>query len=95
MFLSSGHECNSIISYCLLYVGNDKLFLLEVTELTVHNFAVQMNVSLLYRSQIETEPYLHLRYEGTDCALMCSGQIYTPTEDSCQFGDFQKSFLDR
>lgn len=31
------------------------------------------NVGLnIFRSQISTEAFLHMRYSGTDCALMCT-----------------------
>ena len=26
----------------------------------------------IFRSQISTEAFLHMRYSGTDCALMCT-----------------------
>ncbi|KAK5647177.1 hypothetical protein RI129_002069 [Pyrocoelia pectoralis] len=41
---------------------------------------------------IVCETYLHMRYDGTDCALMCS-----PAEigNGTKHGDFLKSFLDR
>ena len=48
------------------------------------------------RDQIVTEPYLHLRYQGTDCALMCT----TATGDSeipdvMKHGDFGSMFINR
>ncbi|XP_067005081.2 5-oxoprolinase isoform X2 [Anabrus simplex] len=48
--------------------------------------------------QIETEAFLHLRYEGTDCALMCSGSSKSTSGDgdtACKHGDFKKTFLER
>ncbi|CAH0696219.1 unnamed protein product [Spodoptera exigua] len=45
-------------------------------------------------SQIHTEPYLHLRYAGTDCALMVAplpGQSAT----ACRHGDFYTAFINR
>ncbi|XP_045505290.1 5-oxoprolinase [Colias croceus] len=45
-------------------------------------------------SQIVLEPYLHLRYSGTDCALM----VPPSPEDSAQHtkhGDFYASFINR
>ena len=46
--------------------------------------------------QIETEPYLHLRYDGTDCALMCGPSVLSSSRDSvCTNGDFMKTFVDR
>ena len=45
-------------------------------------------------SYIETESFLHLRYQGTDCALMC-----TPSKNSenkaTKHGDFLTTFLER
>ncbi|XP_033609037.1 5-oxoprolinase isoform X3 [Cryptotermes secundus] len=44
---------------------------------------------------IHTEAYLHLRYEGTDCALMCTANPSSKSETACKHGDFQKTFLQR
>ncbi|XP_058790910.1 5-oxoprolinase [Phymastichus coffea] len=44
---------------------------------------------------VETECYLHLRYEGTDCALMCT-PIPKKSQSICtRHGDFAASFLNR
>lgn len=48
-------------------------------------------------SQISLEAFLHLRYDGTDCALMCSA---TPCQLqnnnlSVKYGDFQTTFIER
>ncbi|KAG8431578.1 hypothetical protein GDO86_018122 [Hymenochirus boettgeri] len=48
-----------------------------------------------HRSQIDTESFLHLRYERTDCSLMCSAKGYPATPDSCIKGDFKRAFTDR
>ncbi|NWX13181.1 OPLA oxoprolinase, partial [Aegotheles bennettii] len=45
--------------------------------------------------QIHTEAFLHLRYEGTDCALMCSAKGHPPTLRSCRAGDFLAAFTSR
>ncbi|XP_028660115.1 5-oxoprolinase [Erpetoichthys calabaricus] len=47
------------------------------------------------RSQISTEIFLHLRYDRTDCSLMCSANGYPSNEKSCHAGDFRASFTDR
>ncbi|XP_075437118.1 5-oxoprolinase-like isoform X2 [Ascaphus truei] len=47
------------------------------------------------RSQIDTEPFLHLRYDRTDCALMCSARGYPATRDSCRVADFKQAFTAR
>lgn len=44
--------------------------------------------------QIITKAFLHLRYLGTDCALMCSPAITAQT-DSPKHGDFRHNFLER
>lgn len=42
---------------------------------------------------IVLEPYLHMRYDGTDCALMVPP---SPASDSTpKSGDFLKSFVER
>ncbi|XP_066151271.1 5-oxoprolinase [Euwallacea fornicatus] len=44
-------------------------------------------------TDIVLEPYLHMRYDGTDCALMCG-----PTEGASanpKYGDFLRSFVER
>ncbi|XP_046471410.1 5-oxoprolinase isoform X1 [Neodiprion pinetum] len=43
-------------------------------------------------TSIFTEPFLHLRYEGTDCALMCTPK--TGKSGTAQ-GDFLATFLER
>ncbi|XP_030631062.1 5-oxoprolinase [Chanos chanos] len=46
-------------------------------------------------SQIKTEMFLHMRYEGTDCALMISAAGYPRNAQSCQYGDFRGAFTKR
>ncbi|XP_020286106.1 5-oxoprolinase [Pseudomyrmex gracilis] len=50
-------------------------------------------------SQIHIEPFLNLRYEGTDCALMCSPECEDITKikagSATRRGDFLASFLKR
>ncbi|RLU22243.1 hypothetical protein DMN91_004521 [Ooceraea biroi] len=45
-------------------------------------------------SQIKTESFLHLRYEGTDCALMCTADRDS-NKTGTRHGDFLASFLKR
>uniref|UniRef100_A0A2M4A7B1 Putative oxoprolinase n=1 Tax=Anopheles triannulatus TaxID=58253 RepID=A0A2M4A7B1_9DIPT len=51
----------------------------------------------LETNSIVLEPYLHLRYEGTDCALMCSPDrvVETPDHTVYGFGDFGRTFRER
>lgn len=49
----------------------------------------------MHREQIHTEAFLHLRYEGTDCSLMCSAKGHPPTASSCRAGDFYAAFTSR
>ncbi|CAG9131512.1 unnamed protein product [Plutella xylostella] len=46
-------------------------------------------------SQIMLEPYLHLRYSGTDCALMVAPLQAGQKETSCRYGDFYSAFIQR
>ncbi|CAD7012331.1 unnamed protein product [Ceratitis capitata] len=47
--------------------------------------------------KIELEPFLHLRYDGTDCALMCSPAGTASKADilHASYGDFVATFLQR
>ncbi|KAM8880771.1 5-oxoprolinase [Synchiropus picturatus] len=45
--------------------------------------------------QIETEVFLHLRYQGTDCALMVTAAGHPSNNHSCQAGDFRLAFTKR
>ncbi|CAG9764851.1 unnamed protein product [Ceutorhynchus assimilis] len=46
-------------------------------------------------ADIVLEPYLHMRYDGTDCALMCSPSLPDDGSKSPKQGDFLKSFVER
>uniref|UniRef100_A0AAR2JUP6 5-oxoprolinase, ATP-hydrolysing n=1 Tax=Pygocentrus nattereri TaxID=42514 RepID=A0AAR2JUP6_PYGNA len=46
-------------------------------------------------SQISTAVFLHMRYEGTDCALMVNTSDYPAHAQSCQSGDFRTAFTKR
>lgn len=46
-------------------------------------------------TELHTEPFLHLRYEGTDCALMCSACYDGAVNSSTIHGDFLSGFLSR
>lgn len=46
--------------------------------------------------RIHTECFLHLRYEGTDCALMCTPSFPRDSNVQCmRHGDFANPFLER
>lgn len=58
----------------------------------------QLKIQGFSEDQIVVEAFLHLRYEGTDCALMTSpSSSISSSENSLdeKYGDFIKSFLDR
>ncbi|XP_053913707.1 5-oxoprolinase isoform X2 [Cuculus canorus] len=46
-------------------------------------------------SGVRTERFLHLRYAGTDCALMVSAKGFPSTDASCASGDFRSAFTAR
>lgn len=50
---------------------------------------------VLFSSQISTEVFLHLRYKGTDCALMVTAAGYPSNAQSCLAGDFRSAFTKR
>lgn len=57
----------------------------------------QLLVQNFEETEIVLEPYLHLRYNGTDCALMISPDA-TATADNAlevKYGNFMSSFLSR
>ncbi|KAF1372927.1 hypothetical protein PFLUV_G00255040 [Perca fluviatilis] len=45
--------------------------------------------------QITTEVFLHLRYKGTDCALMVTAAGYPSNIQTCLAGDFRSAFTKR
>ena len=47
------------------------------------------------KSSIVTTPYLHLRYDRTDCALMCTATPTNNKDKACRHGDFLASFTTR
>ncbi|XP_072169577.1 5-oxoprolinase-like [Diadema setosum] len=47
------------------------------------------------RDHIETEPFLHMRYDRTDCALMCSTAAFPAKDGTSRHGDFLAAFMAR
>ena len=66
----------------------------SVSERSVSEHSVtRVTSSHAHRSDIQTTPFLHLRYEKTDCALMCSPDLSVGGgETSSRHGDFEKAF---
>uniref|UniRef100_A0A3Q3VZX8 Uncharacterized protein n=1 Tax=Mola mola TaxID=94237 RepID=A0A3Q3VZX8_MOLML len=48
-----------------------------------------------FTRSITTEVFLHLRYQGTDCALMVTAAGYPSNDQSCRAGDFSSAFTKR
>lgn len=46
-------------------------------------------------ASISCETYLNLRYDGTDCALMCTAANDETVSSTLSYGDFQQAFLNR
>ncbi|ESO82255.1 hypothetical protein LOTGIDRAFT_170168 [Lottia gigantea] len=44
---------------------------------------------------IQTEIFLHLRYDRTDCALMVNADSFPPSSKTSRYGDFRSAFLQR
>lgn len=47
------------------------------------------------RKDISTTPFLHMRYEGTDCALMVTPQDTVVSSSECKHGNFGATFTER
>ncbi|XP_061197337.1 5-oxoprolinase-like isoform X1 [Saccostrea echinata] len=47
------------------------------------------------REEIDTQPFLHMRYDRTDCALMISADNFPANQNSCKAGDFKSAFQER
>uniref|UniRef100_A0A670IUD6 5-oxoprolinase, ATP-hydrolysing n=1 Tax=Podarcis muralis TaxID=64176 RepID=A0A670IUD6_PODMU len=81
---------------CSLAYGPEAYAQLDETVTALEAKCVQaLEAQGFARSQISTEPFLHLRYERTDCALMCSAKGYPATAQSCRSGDFGAAFATR
>ena len=52
----------------------------------------QFSVCFFFRDNIDTTPFLHLRYEGTNCALMIT-PVNKQADDGGQHGDFEAAFI--
>uniref|UniRef100_A0A8D0DB29 5-oxoprolinase, ATP-hydrolysing n=1 Tax=Sander lucioperca TaxID=283035 RepID=A0A8D0DB29_SANLU len=48
-----------------------------------------------FTRSITTEVFLHLRYKGTDCALMVTAAGYPSNAQTCLAGDFRSAFTKR
>ncbi|XP_064410048.1 5-oxoprolinase isoform X1 [Latimeria chalumnae] len=81
---------------CSAVYGPESFHLLEERITTLEEQCVAaLRSQGFHRSQVSTEAFLHLRYERTDCALMCSAKGYPSTSTSCRTGDFKAAFTDR
>lgn len=45
------------------------------------------------KDSVSYEVFLHMRYQGTDCALMCMGADNTVHEFTTKYGDFYQTFI--
>lgn len=85
----------NIRQICFFYFLENFLYLNErITVLTSKCINELKNQGFL-DNQIHIEPFLHLRYDGTDCALMCSASYDNLVEFSTAHGDFLSGFLAR
>ncbi|CAH2286095.1 5-oxoprolinase [Pelobates cultripes] len=87
------HEAQEPCS--MVYNANSYRYLEEHIAALEKQCIEELQKQGFHRSQIDSEPFLHLRYEGTDCSLMCSSKGYPATADSCRVGDFRKAFCYR
>ncbi|XP_078607993.1 5-oxoprolinase-like isoform X1 [Branchiostoma floridae x Branchiostoma japonicum] len=81
---------------CAVKYSADNFSLLEQRIAALRQTCIkELKTEGFTEAQIQTEAFLHLRYDRTDCALMCSSHGYPPSTDTCGEGDFEKSFTDR
>ncbi|XP_018428770.1 PREDICTED: 5-oxoprolinase isoform X1 [Nanorana parkeri] len=81
---------------CSVLYSKDSFPLLEERIAALEQRCIEvLQQQGFHRSQIDAEPFLHLRYERTDCALMCSAKGYPAHPDSCHAGDFKNAFTAR
>ncbi|XP_056378851.1 5-oxoprolinase isoform X1 [Hyla sarda] len=81
---------------CSTVYGKDSFLFLEERIAALETQCIEaLQQQGFQRSQIDTESFLHLRYERTDCALMCSAKGHPETPDSCRVGDFKEAFTAR
>ncbi|MBN3271781.1 OPLA oxoprolinase, partial [Polyodon spathula] len=82
------------VCLCFLLRNNYLEYSVNPLFLSV-SLSLILALTLLSSSEISTEVFLHLRYERTDCALMCSASGYPGNKESCSTGDFRAAFTDR
>lgn len=46
-------------------------------------------------AQIHTEPFLHMRYDRTDCTLLCSSPTDSSEQSGIRYGAFDQSFVEK
>ncbi|KAI0219976.1 5-oxoprolinase [Lamellibrachia satsuma] len=81
---------------CALKYQKDSFPLLDDMISALTNECIQeLQQEGFNRSQISVEPFLHMRYEGTDCALMISAKDRNATGSGCRHGNFEDAFLER
>ncbi|XP_007444496.1 5-oxoprolinase, partial [Python bivittatus] len=81
---------------CSLVYGPEAYAQLDLRIAALEKKCVQaLEAQGFARSQITTELFLHLRYDRTDCALMCSAKGYPAHLGSCRSGDFGAAFASR
>ncbi|KAF8783126.1 5-oxoprolinase like protein [Argiope bruennichi] len=77
-------------SYC---AENFEYFDSKIDELSA-KCKEKLNSQGFEDSEIQFEVYLNMRYERTDCSLMCTASSGS-SEISCSHGDFKKSFIEK
>lgn len=61
---------------------------------TLYCIDIYVPICFLYRNEIHTTPFLHMRYDGTDCALMVTPSDTAQNFES-RYGNFGTSFTSR
>lgn len=76
-----------------IYSSDNFFYIDERLSHLEHQCSLELKKQGFSDHQIYLEPYLHMRYDGTDCALMCGPS--ENTGDTPNHGDFLKTFVER
>lgn len=68
------------------------MYLDEHIDVLIEQCVQQLQSQGFSTEDITTTPYLNLRYDRTDCALMCTAE---QGEGVCCHGDFESAFTTR
>ena len=81
-----------LLTWTGFYIADSFSYLDERIDSLMEQCACQLQAQGFSRDDITTTPFLNLRYDRTDCALMVTAEEW---EGSCRHGDFEQAFTTR